>query len=119
MEDSFGTSSSAEVLDESSSAAEAFFSADEEDIDSSPTLLSCLTEDAATPRKHELIKISQVLISSCCMRECLLNLTASDVLKFRTPYREHELIKISQVLISSCCMWKFDCFRCSKVSNTL
>lgn len=68
-----------------SSESEAFFPS-EDDSNSPAPILSSLTKDATTSREHELIKISLLLISTCCARECLLNLTASDVLKFRTQF---------------------------------
>lgn len=52
--------------------------------------------DPTTPREHELLKIAPVLISSCCTRECLLNLTALDVLKIREKFKSIDTIQQKQ-----------------------
>lgn len=41
---------------------------------------------ADDPRERELLKIAPILILKCCSKECLLHLTASDVLKFRQQF---------------------------------
>lgn len=44
--------------------------------------------DAVTTREHELLKLAPILVSTCCYRECLLNLTALDVMKFRMQFSQ-------------------------------
>ena len=71
------SSSSAFTTEES----EAYFPSEEDSFTST-------APDATTQREHELIKIAPILISKCCSKECLLNLTASDILKLRGKYME-------------------------------
>ena len=68
-----------------SSGASAIFLPDESCniTDSTEDPLDTSQELTAT-QEQELTKVAKVLISSCCNQECLLNLTANDVLKFRT-----------------------------------
>ena len=51
---------------------------------------SCLTmnavTDATTPRDHLLLKIAPLLISRCCIDDCLLNLCATYVVTARTHF---------------------------------
>lgn len=44
--------------------------------------------DAMTTREHELLKLAPLLVSTCCYRECLLNLTALDIMKFRSQFSQ-------------------------------
>ena len=84
------SSDSTIIIDEGdSSECEAYFPSESEEDSSddavTPTVFTPNT-DATTPRELELIKIAPILISKCCSKECLLYLTASDVMKFRQQF---------------------------------
>lgn len=59
-----------------------------EDASSSSPPLACTDSLLLSPREQELHKIAPILIASCCLKECLLNLTALDVLKLRSQFQQ-------------------------------